>query len=226
VAWVRKRTIPTERSPLVGEVNANFCGWRVTRGQRDGSLRPYCRFSRQEPLLFYQVAPQLYSLGIHQTLNTLVIHIICLWRVLLVLKHFKYSIYLRKKNLFFQLECNLSLLKQVTSALVNLYLCWSLKAIPKSKMGRVKRGNIFQKGRIKQHITALEYTYTYVYIPNLSSSNLYSAARPIFITRSIGGGGVGVAASHVVQLLSLQCSLDGMCVRGEVEDRGFRFSVT
>jgi hypothetical protein len=30
----------------------------VPRGQRDGSLRPYSRFSRQEPLLFYQVAPQ------------------------------------------------------------------------------------------------------------------------------------------------------------------------
>jgi hypothetical protein len=35
----------------------------VPRGQRDGSLRPYSRFSRQEPLLFYQVAPQLYSRG-------------------------------------------------------------------------------------------------------------------------------------------------------------------
>jgi hypothetical protein len=33
------------------------------RGQRDGSLQPYSRFSRQEPLLFYQVAPQLYSQG-------------------------------------------------------------------------------------------------------------------------------------------------------------------
>jgi hypothetical protein len=32
-------------------------------GQRDGSLWPYSRFSRQEPLLFYQVAPQLYSRG-------------------------------------------------------------------------------------------------------------------------------------------------------------------
>jgi hypothetical protein len=32
-------------------------------GQRDGSLRPYSRFSRQVPLLFYQVAPQLYSRG-------------------------------------------------------------------------------------------------------------------------------------------------------------------
>jgi hypothetical protein len=35
----------------------------VPRGQRDGSLWPYSRFSRQEPLLFYQVAPQLYSRG-------------------------------------------------------------------------------------------------------------------------------------------------------------------
>jgi hypothetical protein len=34
---------------------------RVPRGQRDGSLHQYSRFSRQEPLLFYQVAPQLYS---------------------------------------------------------------------------------------------------------------------------------------------------------------------
>jgi hypothetical protein len=56
---VRELTIPTERPPLVGEVIANFCGYRVPRGQRDGSLRPYSRFSRQEPLLFYQVAPQL-----------------------------------------------------------------------------------------------------------------------------------------------------------------------
>jgi hypothetical protein len=40
-----------------------FCGQRVPRGQRDGSLWPYSRFSRQEPLLFYQVAPQLYSRG-------------------------------------------------------------------------------------------------------------------------------------------------------------------
>jgi hypothetical protein len=35
----------------------------VPRGQRDGTSRPYSRFSRQEPLLFYQVAPQLYSRG-------------------------------------------------------------------------------------------------------------------------------------------------------------------
>jgi hypothetical protein len=63
MVWVRERTIPTERLPLVGEVIANVCGYRVPRGQRDGSLRSYSRFSRQEPLLFYQVAPQLWSRG-------------------------------------------------------------------------------------------------------------------------------------------------------------------
>jgi hypothetical protein len=52
-----------ERPLFVCEVIANFCRQRVSRGQRDESLRPYCRFSRQEPLLFYQVAPQLYSRG-------------------------------------------------------------------------------------------------------------------------------------------------------------------
>jgi hypothetical protein len=35
----------------------------MPRGQRGGSLRPCSRLSRQEPLLFYQVAPQLYSRG-------------------------------------------------------------------------------------------------------------------------------------------------------------------
>jgi hypothetical protein len=63
MVWVRERTIPTERPPLVGEVIANFCGLWVPRGQRDESLRQYSRFSRQEPPLFYQVAPQLYSRG-------------------------------------------------------------------------------------------------------------------------------------------------------------------
>jgi hypothetical protein len=37
---VRKRTIPTERPPLVGEVSVNFCGYRVSPGQRNGSPRP------------------------------------------------------------------------------------------------------------------------------------------------------------------------------------------
>jgi hypothetical protein len=37
VALVRKRTIPTERPPHDDEVSANFCGYRVSRGQRNGS---------------------------------------------------------------------------------------------------------------------------------------------------------------------------------------------
>jgi hypothetical protein len=40
VALVRKRTIPTERPPLVGEVSANFCGKRVLRGQSNEFPRP------------------------------------------------------------------------------------------------------------------------------------------------------------------------------------------
>jgi hypothetical protein len=47
VAWVRERTIATERPPLVSEISDNFfCGYKVPRGQRDGSLRPYSRLSR------------------------------------------------------------------------------------------------------------------------------------------------------------------------------------
>jgi hypothetical protein len=61
MVWVRERNIPTERPPLVGEVIATFGELRVPRGQRDGSLLQWSRFSRQEPLLFFQVAPQLYS---------------------------------------------------------------------------------------------------------------------------------------------------------------------
>jgi hypothetical protein len=37
VALARERTIQTVRPPLVGEVSANVCGYRVSRGQRDGS---------------------------------------------------------------------------------------------------------------------------------------------------------------------------------------------
>jgi hypothetical protein len=36
---------------------------RAPRVQSDGSLQPYSRISRPEPLLFSQVAPQLYSRG-------------------------------------------------------------------------------------------------------------------------------------------------------------------
>jgi hypothetical protein len=52
VAWVCERTIPTERPPLVENVSAKFCGQRVPRGQRDGSLRQYSHLSWQEPLFF------------------------------------------------------------------------------------------------------------------------------------------------------------------------------
>jgi hypothetical protein len=52
VAWVCECAIQIERPPLVGEASANFCGRRVLRGQRDGSIRPYSRLSRPEPLLF------------------------------------------------------------------------------------------------------------------------------------------------------------------------------
>jgi hypothetical protein len=52
----------TDRATAGGRrSNCQICGERVPRGQRDRSLRPYSRFSGQEPLLFYQVAPQLYS---------------------------------------------------------------------------------------------------------------------------------------------------------------------
>jgi hypothetical protein len=56
VASVHKRTIPTERPPLVSEVSSNFffffCGQRVPHGQHDESLRPCSWISRLEPLLF------------------------------------------------------------------------------------------------------------------------------------------------------------------------------
>jgi hypothetical protein len=52
VALVRKRTIPTEQPPLVGEVSVNFCGKRVSHGQGNGSPQPYSWISRLKPLLF------------------------------------------------------------------------------------------------------------------------------------------------------------------------------
>jgi hypothetical protein len=64
-AWPESasKLLPTERLPLVGEVSANLFGYRVPRGQRDGSLRSYSRLPRPEQLLFFQVAPQLYPRG-------------------------------------------------------------------------------------------------------------------------------------------------------------------
>jgi hypothetical protein len=52
MAWVRERTMLTERPLLVTEVRVNFCGQRVPRGQHDGSLWQYSRLSRPELLLF------------------------------------------------------------------------------------------------------------------------------------------------------------------------------
>jgi hypothetical protein len=46
-----ERTISTERPPFVGEVSANFCRYRVPRGQRDGSLRPHSRFYRPDEIV-------------------------------------------------------------------------------------------------------------------------------------------------------------------------------
>jgi hypothetical protein len=40
VDLVLKRSIPTERPPLVGEVSHNFCRYRVLRGQRNEFPRP------------------------------------------------------------------------------------------------------------------------------------------------------------------------------------------
>jgi hypothetical protein len=42
--------VSTERLPLVGEVSASLCGYRVPGGQGDGSLRSYSRISKPEPL--------------------------------------------------------------------------------------------------------------------------------------------------------------------------------
>jgi hypothetical protein len=53
MASVCERTIPTERPPLVGEVNANLCAnTSVSRGHRNGFPRPYSRISRPQPLFF------------------------------------------------------------------------------------------------------------------------------------------------------------------------------
>jgi hypothetical protein len=46
----RERSIPNEQSQLVGEVSANSLRLEGARSQRDGSLRPYFRLSRPEPL--------------------------------------------------------------------------------------------------------------------------------------------------------------------------------
>ena len=64
VALVRERTIPTEQPPPVGEVSANFSGWRgVTwSAQRVPTVVNLCFLDRSR-YLFIQVAPQLTSRG-------------------------------------------------------------------------------------------------------------------------------------------------------------------
>jgi hypothetical protein len=58
VALVSKRTIPTERQPLVGEVSANFCGsaQRIPTTVNLG-------FLDRRRYIFIQVTPQLSSRG-------------------------------------------------------------------------------------------------------------------------------------------------------------------
>jgi hypothetical protein len=64
VAFVRERTIPIERPPLVGEVSADF----ADRGCREVSAAdPHGRilgFLDHSRYFFFQVAPQLYSRGL------------------------------------------------------------------------------------------------------------------------------------------------------------------
>jgi hypothetical protein len=52
-----------ETAPLVGEVSADFRIEVCSVVGAVDTLLPYFRFSKQEPLHFYQVAPQLYSRG-------------------------------------------------------------------------------------------------------------------------------------------------------------------
>jgi hypothetical protein len=52
VALARERAIQTERPPLVREVSASFWGYRMSRGQRNGSPRPYSRLFRLDFLLY------------------------------------------------------------------------------------------------------------------------------------------------------------------------------
>jgi hypothetical protein len=46
---------PSDRR-LSAKLVPTFCGYRVPRGQRDESLRPYSRISRPEPLLFLPIS--------------------------------------------------------------------------------------------------------------------------------------------------------------------------
>jgi hypothetical protein len=60
---IKKTPWSESGSELYRPSDRRLSGKWLPRGHRDGSLRLYSRFSRQEPLLFYQVASQLYSRG-------------------------------------------------------------------------------------------------------------------------------------------------------------------
>jgi hypothetical protein len=77
LALVRERTIPSERPPLVGEVNTNFCGWWVSRGQRDGSPRPYSLLYRSELVGLHDLITYLqFIIMIHMTIYVLSLDIV------------------------------------------------------------------------------------------------------------------------------------------------------
>jgi hypothetical protein len=60
VALVRKQTIHAERPPLVGEVCANFCRYRVSRGQHNGSPWPLIPiFYTRSRYFSIKIVPQL-----------------------------------------------------------------------------------------------------------------------------------------------------------------------
>jgi hypothetical protein len=63
VVSICERTIVTERPLFVGEVSDNFCGQRMPRDQRGGSLRLYSHSLDRSRYCFFQVAAQLYSRG-------------------------------------------------------------------------------------------------------------------------------------------------------------------
>jgi hypothetical protein len=63
MALVRERTILIELPPLAREVIAKFLRIEVSAWPARRIPTAVISISRPEPLLFYQVAPQLYSRG-------------------------------------------------------------------------------------------------------------------------------------------------------------------
>jgi hypothetical protein len=63
VAWVRERTIPTERPPLVGEVSANFLWIECHVVSVTDTYGHILGFLDRSRYFFFRSAPQLYSRG-------------------------------------------------------------------------------------------------------------------------------------------------------------------